>query len=236
MKSLLTQQPWLHDPLVHEIPWRNTHEEEISDLIKSKKLSFGIFKHDGAITPHPPVRRAIEMMIKTIEKLGYKTIEWNPPSHARGVELYGKSMVYDGGLDVHSALGLSGEPIASQVSALYRMKPFEQATASHICATNVAKREYQKEYMEYWNSTAMLTGTGRPVDAIIAPVAPFAAARRERYKYYGYSSIFNTLDYTSCVIPMTNVDKSVDVVDKDFKALNSLDKEIAGDCKFLHDT
>ena len=51
--------------------------------------------------------------------------------------------------------------------------------------------------MEYWNGTAVLSGTGRPIDAIITPVAPFAAAREKRYKYYGYSAIFNALDYTS---------------------------------------
>lgn len=57
--------------------------------------------------------------------------------------------------------------------------------AAEISAVNVAKRQYQKEYMEYWNSTVALTGTGRPVDAIISPLAPFAAARPDMYKYYG---------------------------------------------------
>lgn len=71
-------------------------------------------------------------------------------------------------------------PISSTFSTL---KP--QYTASQIAAVNVAKRAYQKEYMDYWNSTASLTGTGRPVDAVIAPLAPFAAARPDMYNYYG---------------------------------------------------
>lgn len=138
---------------------------------------------------------------------------------------------YDGGLDIHNALRLSGEPIAKQVSQTYGQEPREQANATKIAATNVAKREYQKEYMEYWNSTVEHTGTGRPVDAIICPLAPFAAARPEKYRYYGYSTIFNTLDYTSCVVPVTNVDKSVDVVDKGFKPVNEIDELSMGDCK-----
>ena len=85
--------------------------------------------------------------------------------------------------------------------------------------------------MEYWNSTTSLTGTGRPVDAFILPVAPFAAARRERCNYYGYTNIINILDYTSCVIPVTSVDKSVDRVDKNFKTRSDLDKQISEDCK-----
>lgn len=69
------------------------------------------------------------------------------------------------------------------------------------------------------------------VDAVIAPLAPFAAARPHRYKYYGYSTIFNCLDYPSCVVPVTIVDAKVDVVDKDFKPVDELDKDIQEDCE-----
>jgi amidase len=31
----------------------------------------------------------------------------------------------------------------------------------------------RKEYLDYWQSTKASTSTGRPVDAIISPVAPF---------------------------------------------------------------
>lgn len=142
-----------------------------------------------------------------------------------------KTWLYDGGLDIHNALGLSGEPIAPQVAFGYGDKAVEQATATDIAATNIAQREYQKEYMDYWNSTVEMTMTGRPVDAIIMPVAPFAAARRERFKYYGYSSIFNALDYTSCVVPVTNVDQDVDSMDAEFEPVNELDRQNHDDCE-----
>jgi amidase len=87
---------------------------------------------------------------------------------------------------VRAALGLAGEPMCAPVSSLFGTKT-EQYTASQISAINVLKRQYQKEYMEYWNSTASRTGTGRPVDAIISPLAPFAAARPDMYDYYGTS-------------------------------------------------
>ena len=76
-KSLLSQQPWLHDPLVHEIPWRDELEQQVIDLVASTqsgtdKLAFGVLKHDGVVTPHPPVRRAMDIVVKTLEKLGHK--------------------------------------------------------------------------------------------------------------------------------------------------------------------
>ena len=74
--------------------------------------------------------------------------------------------------------------MASQISSTYATRKAEY-TASRIASVNVLKRQFQKEYMEYWNSTASLTGTGRPVEAIIAPLAPFPAARPDMYDYYG---------------------------------------------------
>jgi amidase len=90
MKSILSQEPWLHDPLVAEIPWRDAQEQAVFDLVNSSgagQLSFGVMYLDGDIHPQPPVRRAIEIVVKTVEKLGHKVIEWKPPSHQRGTEL-----------------------------------------------------------------------------------------------------------------------------------------------------
>lgn len=74
VKSLLSQQPWLHDPLCNELPWRQDQETQILDLISSSKLAFGILKHDGAVTPHPPVQRALDMVVDTLRKLGHEVI------------------------------------------------------------------------------------------------------------------------------------------------------------------
>lgn len=57
----------------------------------------------------------------------------------------GKTWLYDGGADIHRSLTLSGEPVIPQVAATYGHEPFEAASASEIAATNVMKREYQKE-------------------------------------------------------------------------------------------
>lgn len=73
------------------------------------------------------------------------------------------------------------------IAGVYGDKPTTQYMASQIAALNVAKRAYQKEYMEYWNSTSALTGTGRPVDAVIVPCAQFPAARPDTYDYCGKS-------------------------------------------------
>ena len=43
------------------------------------------------------------------------------------------------------------------------------------------------------------------------------------------SNIYNTLDYTSCALPVTNVDKKVDVVSENFKPVSEQDKDAQED-------
>lgn len=88
----------------------------------------------------------------------------------------------------------------------------------------MAHRDIKKQYLDYWNSTASITSTGGPVDAVISPAAPFAAARPGMYAYYGYTSWVNVLDYTSVVFPVTNVKAVLDPVDVDYEPLNAEDK------------
>jgi amidase len=91
MKAILTQKPWLHDPAVHEIPWRSEQEESVLQLIKSagkgRQLCFGVYRDDGVVRPLPPVRRALDITVKTIEKLGHKVIDWVPPPHDYASEI-----------------------------------------------------------------------------------------------------------------------------------------------------
>lgn len=75
MKSILNQQPWLHDPLTLPIPWREDEETEILGMMRSNgqgpKLSFGIFQHDDVVRPQPPVRRALDMVASALQRLGH---------------------------------------------------------------------------------------------------------------------------------------------------------------------
>ncbi|KAK5679947.1 hypothetical protein LTS10_007895 [Elasticomyces elasticus] len=224
VQGLIGTKPWLHDPLTHEIPWRDDADSAISDPLRrfTQQLSFGVIRHDGACAPMPPVARAVEITVHTLKKLGHNVIEWKPTvPHSKITDICTKIWSFDGGADCIADFELSGEEPAPQ--CLIESAP--QANATEIMAANITQREIQKEYMEYWNSTAEISGTGRPVDAVISPLAPFPAARPQQYNYYGYSVWVNVLDYTSVVIPVTTVDKSVDKKAEDFKAVNETDQK-----------
>lgn len=246
-QALLSTKPWHHDPLTHEIPWRENAELAVSDPIRrlSNKLSFAVIRHDGACTPTPPVTRAVDIAVKAMVRLGHQVIDWKPkPNHKEVVDIGVTCWDFDGGANCTGDFELSGEEAAPQT--LVTKAP--QANATDIMAANVTKREIQKEYMEYWNSTAELTDSGRPVDAIICPVAPFPvsdvygmimfelcssfllilhqqAPRPGLFTYYGYTVWVNVLDYTSVVIPITNVDKTVDKKAENFEAVSDIDQK-----------
>jgi amidase len=134
---------------------------------------------------------------------------------------------FDGGADVQYHFDLSGEGPAPQVIVGGNLA---QKNAMEIAQVNVAKREYQKLYMDYWNSTAELTGTGRPVDAVLCAAAAHAAVIPTQYVHVGYTSFLNLLDYTGVVFPVTNADKAVDVAQRE-TFLSELDERSYRGCK-----
>jgi amidase len=237
-QAFLDQKPWEVDPMVHDIPWRYMEENSINENIhdgrgmekRGGKLCFGVLKSDGVVTPMPPIKRAVDTLVAALEKAGHEVVDWEPPSHRTIADTGFKSWVFDGGKDVKAAFALSGEPMSDQVKFYASLD--KEFTASEIAATNVELRALRKEYLDYWNSTAQKTSTGRAVDAIVSPLAPFPAARQGKYSYYGYSTWVNVLDYTSVVVPVTNVDKSVDVRDEGYKAIDDNDQKIQDSCRF----
>jgi amidase len=84
IKSILTQKPWLQDPAVVDLPWR----EELSELsiANGDSLTFGFYSSDGVINPQPPVQRALEMVKTAIRHMGHHIVEWKPPSHAQATQ------------------------------------------------------------------------------------------------------------------------------------------------------
>jgi amidase len=84
-ESVLSRQPWLHDPAVVEIPWRESIFQ--STLTRSKPMVFGVLANDGYVAVQPPVERALKKVADTLKSLGHILIDWDPPSHKRAVDI-----------------------------------------------------------------------------------------------------------------------------------------------------
>jgi amidase len=65
---LQSTQPWLTDPDVVELPWRQKKEIQAGD----KSVTFGLFAHDSIVTPHPPIQRAIQVVEESLRASEYQ--------------------------------------------------------------------------------------------------------------------------------------------------------------------
>jgi amidase len=61
--------------------------------------------------------------------------------------------------------------------------------------------------LEAWEGTLDQTGTGRPIDALISPLAPYTSFTHDSEQYIGYSGRFNLTDQAVGIVPVTKVTK-----------------------------
>ena len=135
---------------------------------------------------------------------------------------------------MHSLLAATGEPVVPTLADVFGHAPKAPLTPDEIQESNIAIRSYRADYLSYWASTASLTGTGRPVDAVIAPTTPYASPLVGKLRYSGYTTAFNLLDYSVCVVPVTRADKGIDRYGSGmFEALSEQDQVCYEECKFF---
>ncbi|KAK2867973.1 hypothetical protein FQN49_003291 [Arthroderma sp. PD_2] len=229
MKSMLSTKPWLRDPEVVSIPWREEIAAETlaraapdgSAKDGQKPLKFGILYTDNIITPHPPVTRGLHVLEDAVKKAGHKVVSWNPPAHSIGIENHLAFVGADGYHDVNKQLSLSGEPAIPQIKELISGKePIPLLEYQDLTLQGI---DYSAAYADYWNST--VEEDGQMVDAVIVPVAPWAAAIPTKYSHTAYTEVMNVMDYSVSVVPVTWADKNIDKADPDFEPISENDKE-----------
>ena len=82
--ALLAQEPWLTDPMVHELPWRDAKEAQTRAQLAAGRSCFGMVWEQAGVAPHPPITRALRIVSRTLERLGHKVRAPRPPRLAAG--------------------------------------------------------------------------------------------------------------------------------------------------------
>ncbi|KAI1146361.1 amidase signature domain-containing protein [Nemania diffusa] len=212
-RSNLSTQPWLRDPAVVPLPFRQAIMDEYSLRVMSnesgttsaKPLKLGVLWTDGVVQPHPPITRGLRMVVEAMENAGHKLA----------------FLKADGAHDIHTQLDLSGEPLIPDLEKTFQLKdPISLLEYQDLTLQGL---DYESEYTDYWNATA--EEDGQVVDAVIMPVAPHAAVIPGKFYHTAYTEVFNLMNYSVVVIPVTKADKEVDVIDDAYQPSNELDRE-----------
>ncbi|GAO18539.1 uncharacterized protein UV8b_00847 [Ustilaginoidea virens] len=228
MKALLSTKPWLNDPAVFPLPFRQHVVDEILNRASSNgnaktsaaPLKLGVFWSDGVVQPHPPITRGLHMVVKAVEEAGHQVVNWEPPSQKTAKRIHLSFLKADGAHDIHNHLALSGEPLIPDLSESLRLRtPMDLLEYQDNTVQGV---EYEAAYSDYWNEA--VGEDGQLVDAVIMPVAPHAAVIPGKFYHTAYTEAINLLNYSVVVIPVTKADRTVDVVDESYQPENELDQ------------
>ena len=237
-RSIIQMQPWRYDPSVHPMPWRENIENEYKD---KKQLRVGIMRTDHVVDPAPACARALDMAATALVAQGHVVFDVTPPSPYEALVIASNLLNADGTLTFRSFFrtGESDDVGAAQFGRYMRLprlfKWFYWAWTKYIVRDEiwagllqqwhkksafenwafVAKREaYKAKWHEWWNSFGE---KGEGMDFILTPPNSTPAVPHGGMKTAapacGYTFLFNLLDYTAGIVPVTHVDPRVDVLD-----------------------
>ncbi|KAH0559168.1 hypothetical protein GP486_004292 [Trichoglossum hirsutum] len=148
MTSVLSTQPWLRDPEVIGIPWRQEMADAVLERASSDgaannrlPLKLGVYWTDGVVGLHPPISRGLRMVRDAVEKAGHK--------YSNGQLAFLKA---DGAHDIHKQLNLSGEPLIPDLEDSFQLRdPINLLKYQDL---TLQGRDYSAAYSDYWNATA----------------------------------------------------------------------------------
>ncbi|CZR62169.1 related to Acetamidase [Phialocephala subalpina] len=221
MKSLAAQKPWLYDPQSVPLPWR----EELEVL--PEKLCFGFGMGDGRVMPTPPLKRAMEMTKAALLAAGHGVIEFIPTEHIEAADIIYKMWSADGGEEFQRDTDASREPLHPQLESwLGHSANVKPMTVFETWQNQQRRATLQTKWLERWQATKELTGTGRPIDGLIMPSTPFPAIRHDGGYPHHWGALSPLLDLTTGVFPVTKVDLEKDVVPADWKPISELDEKV----------
>lgn len=75
IKSIIAGQPWLREPSLLPLPWKE------EDAYKGRKLKVAVLWDDGVVKPHPPVTRAMKKVVEELKAKGHEVVDWTPYKH-----------------------------------------------------------------------------------------------------------------------------------------------------------
>ncbi|THD00157.1 hypothetical protein EYZ11_000348 [Aspergillus tanneri] len=198
------------DSSLHQIPWREN--EPLIYQNERKKLTIGVMWDDGVVKPAPPVARALRETVDRLKMVdNIEVIEWKPYQQKEALEILTRLYAPDGGKAFAENLKLSGEPYLPLLQWTLRDAPGIEELSLHGVWDWTMKREvFRYSYLQ-------------EMDVILCPAYPTPAPLLDTSRYWGYTSVWNLLNYPAIVFPVTRVDVEKDAKDLTYTPRNEFD-------------
>ncbi|KAJ6456585.1 amidase signature domain-containing protein [Mycena vitilis] len=196
-------KPWLHEYNLVPIPWNIPTALRGSG--KNGSIRIGVMWHDGVVLPQPPIRRALKTLADVLNlNSAYEIVDYQPLKHFEAGELANELYFVDGGAYVRERA--AGEPLLPLTEWALTRPTVKNHTIHELWAMNLRREALRAEYLEHYNS--------QNVDFVLCPVGAGPAPALGTAKYWGYTSVWNLVDYPAAVLPTgLHSDPVIDVKD-----------------------
>lgn len=216
----------------HPIPWRDAN---IPD-----KPKWGVMWSDGVIPPSPACERALGIVIDVLRKNGHEIVDFNPPNVYEAMQIGSQLITADGAETVMRPFQFL-EPNDTGVSVFLRIlrlpkilrrlyawychyirrdpilagliRVLSPKTTTEQFALVARREAYRAKFFQAWKES--------DIDFLLTvPHSLPALPHKKSDNSIGsimYSFLFNIVDYSAGVIPVTKVSSSLDDLSASFK-------------------
>ncbi|PFH56204.1 hypothetical protein XA68_16898 [Ophiocordyceps unilateralis] len=219
MRVVLAAEPWLTEPLL-AMPWRSQTE-----AMRNEKLRIGFMAFDGVVMPHPYITRVLADVRAKLERAGHQTYDFKPYNHKEAWDEILLPLYFtDGAAITKRALAAGNEPMLPSAKRLIEDPIVRERSVEENWELNVARNKYRAEYLQRWVETAARSPSGKPMDVLICPPCCVQSTPHDVKPWWGYTAVWNLLDYPAGVIPTGKV-LATDAYPDGYQPLNELDRE-----------
>lgn len=198
-QSLLDLKPWKYDGTLYPLDYRK--------VAAPQKLRVGVLRDNGMTQPHPPVLRGIDLTVERLRIAGHDVFDVEDfPSLETLYEVCFGSYSMDGFRVSRQYHDLMEEEYIKSFYALKYDQMSGPATVQDIFHLNNAMHQLQHAMNSWWHKTF-----DNEFDVLLCPGAPFVAPKHDEYSNFQYTMLWNCVDYPAGIIPVGNVDKSIDM-------------------------
>ncbi|KAJ4991722.1 acetamidase [Stagonosporopsis vannaccii] len=211
-KTIVDAEPWIEEPALIPMPWRSY------SIPIDRPLRIGVLSHDGIVRPHPPITRALNLVVEKMKARSIEVIDFPPHLHDKAWAILASLYYPDGGEADSEDIASSDEPWRPLSEWIIRENPcVKKLSVGELSYWFEEREAYRKEYALHWKKHG--------IDALLCPVGPGVAPKHNTAKYWSYTSQWNLLDYPGLVFPVCKVNMKQDKWRGDEISLGELDDE-----------
>lgn len=207
----LEAKAWISDPDMYCLPFRNS-------LSHPPKLRVGVLYDNGLIQPHPPIKRALDICRLGLEAAGHKVfVVSDLPPMKQLLAICSDSWKIDGFKFSMRMAAETGEEMINSFK-LYGNHLLDPLDAKEILNHHHTWKQFKRTMNLWWFSKFQSA-----FDVLLCPGACHTALPHDTFMDPSYTVLWNCIDYPAGIIPVTKVDKQIDLPVENFKAISEAD-------------